>query len=54
MTIIPTQVTFRGLAHDEALESDVRERVSWLEQFYTGIVRCRVLVEIPRTKRITK
>lgn len=46
MTLIPTQVTFRGLAHDEALENDVRERVSWLEQFYAGIVRCRVLVEV--------
>jgi len=51
MTLIPTQVTFRGLAHDEALESDVRERVSWLEQFYTGIVRCHVLVEIPHRHR---
>ena len=51
MTLIPTQVTFRGLAHDEALEVDVRERVSWLEQFYTGIVRCRVLVEMPHRHR---
>lgn len=51
MTLIPTQVTFRGLAHDEALERDVRERVSWLEQFYTGIVRCRVLVEVPHRHR---
>lgn len=38
-------------AHDEAPESDVRERVSWLEQFYTGIVRCRVLVEVPHQHR---
>ena len=51
MPFIPTQVTFRGLAHDEALESHVRERVSWLEQFYTGIVRCRVLVEVPHRHR---
>jgi cold shock CspA family protein len=51
MTLIPTQVTFRGLAHDDALEDDVRERVSWLEQFYAGIVRCRVLVELPHRHR---
>lgn len=51
MTLIPTQVTFRGLAHDDALEDDVRERVSWLEQFYEGIVRCRVLVEVPHRHR---
>lgn len=51
MTLIPTQVTFRGLAHDDMLEDDVRERVSWLEQFYAGIVGCRVLVEVPHRHR---
>jgi hypothetical protein len=51
MTLIPIQVTFRGLAHDDALEDDIRERVSWLEQFYAGIVRCRVLVEVPHRHR---
>jgi hypothetical protein len=51
MTLIPTQVTFHGLAHSDALESDVRERVAWLEQFYAGIVRCRVLVELPHRHR---
>jgi cold shock CspA family protein len=51
MTLIPTQVTFRGLAHDDALEKEIRERVSWLEQFYEGIVRCRVLVEVPHRHR---
>ena len=47
MTLIPTQVTFHGLTHRDDIESDIRERVSWLEQFYSGIVRCRVLVEVP-------
>jgi cold shock CspA family protein len=51
MTVIPTQVTFRGLAHSDALEADVRERVRWLEQFYAGIIRCRVLVELPHRHR---
>jgi cold shock CspA family protein len=51
MTLIPTQVTFRGLAPDNALEDRIRERVAWLEQFYAGIVRCRVLVEVPHRRR---
>jgi cold shock CspA family protein len=51
MTLIPTQVTFRGLTHSDALESDVLERVAWLEQFYAGIVRCRVIVELPHRHR---
>jgi cold shock CspA family protein len=51
MTLIPIQVTFRGLAQPEVLEADVRERVAWLEQFYGGIVGCRVLVEVPHRHR---
>jgi cold shock CspA family protein len=51
MTLIPTQITFRGLAHSDDLDSDVRERVGWLEQFYAGIVRCRVLIEVPHRHR---
>lgn len=51
MTLIPTQVTFRGLAHSDELEAEVQERVAWLEQFYAGIVRCRVLVEVPHRHR---
>jgi cold shock CspA family protein len=51
MTLIPTQVTFRGLAHSDALESDILERVAKLEQVHSGIVRCRVLVELPHRHR---
>jgi cold shock CspA family protein len=51
MTLIPTQVTFRGLTPDDTLEDEIRDRVSWLEQFYEGIVRCRVLVEVPHRHR---
>jgi cold shock CspA family protein len=51
MTLIPTQVSFRGFAPDDALEDEIRERLSWLEQFYEGIVRCRVLVEVPHRHR---
>lgn len=51
MTLIPTQVTFHGLVHRDDIESAIRERVDWLEQFYDGIVRCRVLVEVPHRHR---
>ena len=51
MTVIPTQVTFRGLRHLDAIEADIRERVAWLEQFYDGIIQCRVLVEVPHRHR---
>ena len=51
MTLIPVQITFRGLPHSDALEADIRERVVWLEQFYTGIVGCRVVVEVPHRHR---
>lgn len=47
MTLIPTQITFLHLTHDDALEADIRERVAWLEQFYPGIVRCRVVIDVP-------
>ena len=47
MALIPTQTTFRGLAHPELLEAEIRQRVDWLEQFYPGIVRCRVVAEVP-------
>ena len=49
--LIPTQVTFHGLAHSDPLESDVLERVAWLEQFYKSIVSCRVLIELPNRHR---
>lgn len=47
MPLIPTQVTFRGLEHDAAIERMIEERVTWLEQYYGGLVRCRTVIEIP-------
>lgn len=51
MTLIPTQVTFRGLPHSDALDAAVRQRVAWLEQFHAGIVRCHVVIELPHRHR---
>lgn len=41
----PVQITFRNLAHSDALEEIVRERAGWLEQFYERIQACRVTIE---------
>jgi hypothetical protein len=49
--LIPVKITFRDVAHSDALAADIRERVAWLEQFYPGIVRCEVLVEMPHRHR---
>lgn len=46
MTLIPTQVTFHGLSHSDAVEAAVRERVAWLEQFYPRMVRCHVTLDL--------
>lgn len=49
--MMPVQITFRGLAHSDALEGEIRERVAWLEQFYEDTVGCHVLVEVPHRHR---
>jgi hypothetical protein len=51
MTLIPVQISFRGLRQSDELESDIRERVAWLEQFHPGIVRCRVFIDVPHRHR---
>ena len=51
MTLIPTQISFQGLAHSDEIGADITDRVAWLEQFHDGIVGCRVLVELPHRHR---
>jgi ribosomal subunit interface protein len=43
--LVPLQITMRQMARSEALDTDIRERVDKLEQFYPGIVSCRVALE---------
>ena len=43
---VPLQLTFRGLAHSDALAGDVRLRVEKLEHLFDRIVSCRVVVEL--------
>lgn len=42
---IPLQIRFHGTDHSSAIEAKVREHVDKLEQFYAGIIGCRVVIE---------
>jgi ribosome-associated translation inhibitor RaiA len=46
MTLRPTQITFRGIAHSAALEADIERHIAKLERHHR-LVGCRVLVETP-------
>ncbi len=47
MTSVPTQVTFKGVSHSDAIDADIRERVAWLEQYHAGITGVRAVVDLP-------
>lgn len=42
---LPVEITFRNMGPSEALETNIREKVSKLEQFCDQIVSCRVIVD---------
>lgn len=42
---VPLEITFRGFAHSDAVETKIREKVSKLEQFCDHIISCKVAVE---------
>ena len=44
-TMKPTQVTFRGMPHSDAVETSILRKAEKLEAVYPGIVRCHVVVE---------
>ncbi len=39
------QITFRDMPHSDALEAHIREKAEKLEQYFSDIVSCRVVVE---------
>lgn len=41
----PLQITFRDMPHSDALETHIREKAQKLEQFYPGLIGCRIVVE---------
>jgi ribosomal subunit interface protein len=44
---IPLQITIRGSAHSEELETHIRNKAKKLDEFFEHITSCRVVVETP-------
>ena len=42
---VPLQITVRNMQHSDALESDIREKVEKLANFYPRITSCRVTLD---------
>ena len=42
----PLQLTFRGLAHSDALATHLQQRAEKLEQFFDRMISCHVVVEL--------
>jgi ribosomal subunit interface protein len=43
----PLQITVRGMEHSAALDAQIREKASKLEEFYPHMIGCHVTVEKP-------
>jgi Ribosome-associated protein Y (PSrp-1) len=44
---VPLQITFHEVAHSDALENHIREKAQKLEQFYSALIGCKVVVDQP-------
>ena len=44
---IPLQITFHEVDHSDALENHIREKAHKLEQFYSALIGCKVVVDQP-------
>lgn len=42
---VPPEITFRGVAKTPEIEAHIRRRAAKLEEFFSGIISCRVSVE---------
>ncbi len=42
---LPLQITFKGIPHSDAVEASIREKAGKLDEFYTGIIGCRVVLD---------
>ena len=48
LRMIPaTQITFRGLRPSEELKREIRDRITWLEEFCPPLLACRVRLQVP-------
>lgn len=43
----PIQIVFRNVPQSDALEAKIREKAEKLDEFYSRIMSCRVIVEAP-------
>lgn len=41
----PLQITFRDMPHSDALDTHIREKTQKLEQVFSGLISCKVVVE---------
>jgi cold shock CspA family protein/ribosome-associated translation inhibitor RaiA len=41
---VPLQITFKEVDHSDAVEAKIRERVDRLDQYYSRIISCRVVI----------
>lgn len=48
MSMLPVQVTVRDISNSPALETHIRKRAEKLNQYYSRINSCRVVVELPQ------
>ena len=46
-----TQITFHGIEHSDAVESEIRSKIAKLEKFSERITSCRIVVESPHKHR---
>jgi len=44
---IEPEVSFQNVEHSAAVEQNIRERISQLEQFHPHLIACRVVVDAP-------
>lgn len=49
--ILPIQITFRNVEPSDRIEAQVREEAAKLEKFYSPIMSCRVVLEVPEHRR---
>lgn len=44
---VPTQLSFHGCDHSDALEAEIHDRIAKIEDLFGRLTRCRVVVERP-------
>jgi len=49
--ILPIQITFRNIEPSDRIEARVRKEAAKLEKFYSRIMSCRVVIEVPEHRR---